>query len=182
MLRQALSPEGVATAAPPAQFLTFALGDEEYAVDVLRVQEIKGYSAVTPIPNAPHFIRGVMNLRGAVVPVIGLRETFGLAPMPYDTFSVIVVLTVGSRVIGLLVDSVADVVELEMDQIEMPPELGDRVDTSYISGVVHVGDKFTLVLSIEKILSGADILDAQVRGEETLAVTDTAAAERGTQP
>jgi purine-binding chemotaxis protein CheW len=166
MSSQASSTEAVASGGSPTQFLTFLLGDEEYAVDVLRVQEIKGYSAVTPIPTAPHFIRGVMNLRGTVVPVVGLRETFGMPPIPYDKFSVIVVLTVGSRVIGLLVDAVADVVDLETAQIEMPPELGDRVDTSYITGIAKAGEKFIIVLSIEKIVSGADIPIADTSHEQ----------------
>lgn len=139
------------------QYLTFTLGDEEYAVDVLRVQEIKGYSAVTPIPNAPSFIRGVMNLRGTVVPVVGLRETFGMEPIAYDKFSVIVVLNFGEKVLGLLVDTVADVLDLETSRIEMPPELGARVDTSYITGIAKSGDDFVIVLSIEKIVSGAGI-------------------------
>jgi purine-binding chemotaxis protein CheW len=166
MSSQASSTEAVASGGSPTQFLTFLLGDEEYAVDVLRVQEIKGYSAVTPIPTAPHFIRGVMNLRGTVVPVVGLRETFGMPPVPYDKFSVIVVLTVGSRVIGLLVDAVADVVDLETAQIEMPPELGDRVDTSYITGIARAGEKFIIVLSIEKLVSGADIPSAGTSHEQ----------------
>lgn len=160
MSLQATPTETAPSGAGSTQFLTFTLGDEEYAVDVLRVQEIKGYSAVTPIPTAPHFIRGVMNLRGTVVPVVGLRETFGMPPIAYDKFSVIVVLTVGTRVIGLLVDAVADVVDLETGQIEMPPELGDRVDTSYITGIARAGEKFIIVLSIEKIVSGADIPNA----------------------
>jgi purine-binding chemotaxis protein CheW len=179
MLSQAMPTDIVAPGAAPVQFLTFTLGDEEYAVDVLRVQEIKGYSAVTPIPNAPHFIRGVMNLRGTVVPVVGLRETFGLPAIPYDKFSVIVVLTLGTRVIGLLVDTVADVVELQLGQIEMPPELGDRVDTSFITGIARAGEKFIIVLSIEKIVSGAGI--ANVELPEDRALTAPEAAEQGTQ-
>ena len=179
MLPLATQPESARASAGQRQFLTFTIGSEEYAVDVLRVQEIKGYSAVTPIPNSPSFIRGVMNLRGTVVPVIGLRETFGMPGIAYDKFSVIVVLTVGSRVIGLLVDTVADVVDLEMAQVEMPPELGDRVDTSYITGIARAGEKFIIVLSIEKVLSGADLPDALTPEEPSLSALGT--EEQGAQ-
>jgi len=151
------SAERASAAGTPEQYLTFTLGEEEYAVDVLSVQEIKGRTAITPIPNSPNFIRGVMNLRGTVVPVIGLREAFGMEPAVYDKFSAIVVLSCGSKVVGLLVDTVADVLDLETSQIEMPPELGARVDTSYITGIAKSGDKFIIVLSIEKIVSGAEI-------------------------
>lgn len=174
MSSQAMPTEIVQSGPGSTQYLTFMLGEEEYAVDVLRVQEIKGYSAVTPIPTAPHFIRGVMNLRGTVVPVVGLRETFGMPPVPYDKFSVIVLLTVGPRVIGLLVDAVADVVDLETAQIEMPPELGGRVDTSYITGIARAGEKFIIVLSIEKIVSGADIPNAEAADYQLSAVAASA--------
>jgi purine-binding chemotaxis protein CheW len=157
-----------------SQYLTFTLGEEEYAVEVQRVQEIKAYPAITSIPNAPSFIRGLMNLRGSVVPVIGLRETFGLAPVPYDKLSVIVVLNVGARVIGLLVDSVTDVVDLAPSQIEMPPELGARVDTSYITGVAQAGDKFVILISIEKLVSGVDLVTESLPAPEEFAIAEAA--------
>jgi purine-binding chemotaxis protein CheW len=139
------------------QYLTFSVGTEEYGVDILRVQEIKGQTAITPIPNAPASIKGVMNLRGTVVPVIGLRETFGMEPRVYDKFSVIIVMTVGPRAVGVLVDAVSDVVNLKLSDIELAPEFGNRIDMSLIEGMARSGDKFIIILAIEKVVAGVNI-------------------------
>jgi purine-binding chemotaxis protein CheW len=139
------------------QYLTFAVGAEEYGIDILCVQEIKGHTPITPIPNSPAFIKGVMNLRGTVVPVIGLRETFGMEPVPYDRFSVIVVMNVGTKVVGMLVDAVSDVLSLKLADIDMAPELGGRVDMSFIQGMARAGEKFIVILAIEKLVAGVDI-------------------------
>lgn len=150
----------LATAAADArdtQYLTFTVGSEEYGVDILRVQEIKGHTAITPIPNAPPSIKGVMNLRGTVVPVIGLRESFGMAPLEYNKFSVIVVMTVGPKAVGVLVDAVSDVLNLKLADIDMAPELGGRVDMSLIEGMARAGDKFIVILAIDKLVAGVDI-------------------------
>ena len=133
------------------QILAFELGSEQYGFDILKVQEIKGYSAITPIPNAPHYMKGVMNLRGTVVPVLALREKFGMESLPYDKFTVIIVVTVASRVIGLMVDAVSDVMTLT-ESLEPPPELGTAVDTSFITGMAKVGDKFVVVLDIGQLV------------------------------
>jgi purine-binding chemotaxis protein CheW len=139
------------------QYLTFTVGSEEYGVDILRVQEIKGHTAITPIPNSTLSIKGVMNLRGTVVPVIGLRETFGMDPVEYNKFSVIVVLNVGVRAVGVLVDAVTDVLNLKLADIEMAPEVGGRIDMSWIEGMARVAEKFIVILAIDKLLAGADI-------------------------
>jgi purine-binding chemotaxis protein CheW len=133
------------------QFLTFALGHEEYAIDILRVQEIKGYAAVTPIPNTPPHIKGVLNLRGTVVPIIDLRLKLGMEPAAYDKFTVIVVIAVANRQIGLVVDSVADVIGIGEDAITPPPELGAGVDTAFMRGMAKHEDRLVSILDIEEI-------------------------------
>jgi purine-binding chemotaxis protein CheW len=143
-------------AARVTQFLTFNLADEEYGIEILRVQEIKGYTPITPIPNAPSFIKGVMNLRGTVVPVMGLREAFGMPGVEYGKFSVIIVTAVGEKVVGILVDAVSDVIDLSVADIDMAPELGARVDTSMVRGMGRAGDKFIILLAIDKVVSGVD--------------------------
>lgn len=139
------------------QYLTFLLGGEEYGVDILRVQEIKAYAPATRIPNAPEHVRGVMNLRGVVVPVVDLRVRFALGKAEFDRFTVVVVVQVAGRIVGLVVDSVSDVLELEAEQIEAPPELGSRVDTSFIRGIARKGDRLAILLDLEALL-GADEL------------------------
>jgi purine-binding chemotaxis protein CheW len=135
------------------QYLSFALGDEQYGIEILRVQEIKGYSGITPIPNTPPHIRGVMNLRGTVIPVVDLRAKFRLETRAYDKFTVIIVVTVGARIIGLVVDGVSDVLDIARDEIRAAPELGQRGDTRFISGMVHVGERLVVLLDIATLLA-----------------------------
>ena len=155
------------TAADPAgspaqssQYLTFVLGDEQYGVEILKVQEIKGYSAITPIPNTPPHIRGVINLRGTVVPVVDLRAKFSLDPAEYNKFTVIIVVTVGEKVIGMLVDAVSDVLDIPPSELRAAPELGNRGDTRFISGMASLGERMTVLLDIDRLL-GADQNTAQ---------------------
>jgi purine-binding chemotaxis protein CheW len=138
---------------PAAQFLTFALGGEEYGIDILRVQEIKGWSSVTSIPNAPPYVRGVMNLRGTVVPVFDVRLTFGMEAREYDRFTVIVVVNVGARVVGLIVDAVSDVLDFPLGNIEAPPELGAAVDTSTMRGIARHGERLIMLLDIDRVVN-----------------------------
>jgi purine-binding chemotaxis protein CheW len=145
------------------QFLTFRLEAEEYAIDILKVQEIKGYSAITPIPNAPHYIKGVINLRGTVVPVVGLRERFGMPSVPYDRFTVIILVTVGTKVVGMVVDAVSDVLVLRDEDIEAPPDFGGSVDTSFMRGLAKVGERLVLALDIERAVGDSDL--ARVDGD-----------------
>lgn len=152
------------------QYLTFALGGEEYGVDILRVQEIKGYSAVTPIPNAPAYVKGVMNLRGTVVPVFDLRLKFGMDAREFDRFTVIVVVNVDTRVVGLVVDGVSDVLDFSADAVEPAPDLGASVDTSLIQGIARNQDRLITLLDIDPIV-GADS-----RAIETEGAASTAAA------
>ena len=134
------------------QFLTFTLQGEDYGIDILRVQEIRGYTKVRPIPNAPHHVRGVINLRGAVVPVIDLRARFGLEHVDYDEFTVIIVVMIGTKVIGLIVDAVSDVLNISESQIDETPELTGEVDTSFFAGLGRVGKKLILLLELERLI------------------------------
>ena len=134
------------------QFLAFKLGNELFAVEILRVQEIRGLTPITPIPNAPEHIRGVMNLRGTIVPVVDLRMRFGLGESSYNRFTVIIVVLVGSRVLGLVVDAVSDVLDVSPTDIASPPDLGGRVDTSFITGMIQRNDEIVLLLSLDQLL------------------------------
>jgi purine-binding chemotaxis protein CheW len=148
------APSQVSYTAGIQQYLSFALGDEQYGIEILRVQEIKGYSGITPIPNTPPHIRGVMNLRGTVIPVVDLRAKFHLETRAYDKFTVIIVVTVGTRIIGLVVDAVSDVLDISRTDIRPAPELGHREDTRFISGMVHVGERLVVLLDIATLLGG----------------------------
>lgn len=143
------------------QYLTFIMADEEYGVDILRVQEIRGWENVTPIPNAPSHIKGVINLRGTIVPIIDLRQRFGLSKAEYGPLTVVIVLKVntrkGSRVMGIVVDAVSDVYSLSADEMRAAPDLGDNVNTSYIRGLVNVANKMVILLDINELLGGDTI-------------------------
>lgn len=134
------------------QFLTFTLQNEEYGIEILKVQEIKGFSKITPIPNAPSFVRGVMNLRGTVVPIIDLRARFSMTEKEYDQFTCIVVVNVGSRVVGLVVDTVSDVLNIPSDSIAEPPELAGTDDTSCVTGMGKLGERIVMLLDTERLV------------------------------
>src|ERR1035437_6176020 len=130
MTQRAVLDAGLAASATAtSQFLTFLLGTEQYGVEILKVQEIRGYSAVTPIPNTPAHIKGVINLRGTVVPVVDLRAKFSLANAEYNKFTVIIVVTVREKVVGLVVDAVSDVLDIGATEMRVAPEFGAQVDT-----------------------------------------------------
>ncbi|MBS1170211.1 MAG: cheW4 [Burkholderiaceae bacterium] len=139
------------------EFLAFRLGQEEYGIDILAVQEIRGYENVTRIANAPEFIKGVINLRGTIVPIIDMRIKFGLGEPIYDQFTVVIILNVASRVVGMVVDSVSDVMTLSPEQIRPAPEIGTAFDTSYLTGLGTVGDRMLILVNIEKLMSSADM-------------------------
>jgi purine-binding chemotaxis protein CheW len=141
-----------------SQYLTFALGGEEYGVEILKVQEIRGYTSITPIPNTPSHIKGVMNLRGAIVPVVDLRRTLAMPATEYSPFSVIIVVTVGTRVMGLIVDAVSDVLDVARTDIHPTPDFGTRIDARFIQGMARVGDKLVVLLDIDRVLVGEEVL------------------------
>ena len=152
------------------QYLTFVLGQEEYGIELLKVQEIKGYSPITPIPNMPPHIKGVMNLRGAVIPIVDLRTRFGMEAIEYTQFNVIIVINVGTKVMGLLVDAVSDVLNVGAGELRPAPDFGTRTDTRFISGMASSGDKIAVLLDLDALLS-ADLAIA----EEAALVTTAAA-------
>ncbi len=135
-----------------SQYLTFTVNNQDFGIEILRVQEIKNFSRVTPIPNMPACIKGVMNLRGTVVPIVDLRSKFSMPFAEYDQFTVIIVVNVGGRVMGLVVDAVSDVLDINPDAIENPPNLGDA-DTSFIMGLAKSGDQIVTLLDIEHLLA-----------------------------
>lgn len=139
------------------EFLTFTLGSEEYGVDILKVQEIRGYDTVTRLPDAPHYIKGVINLRGTIVPVFDLRLKFDLGEAKYDASTVMIVLNVNSRVVSVVVDSVSDVTALTSDQLRPAPEFGGAMDTRFITGIGAVDQRMLILLDIEKLMTSADL-------------------------
>jgi len=149
--------QAVASQKAKAEFLTFRLGGEEYGIDILRVQEIRSYEEPTRIANAPHFIKGVVNLRGVIVPVVDLRIKLGCDTVEYNGFTVVIVLNVRGRVVGAVVDSVSDVLELGADLIKPAPEMNTSVDTSFITGIASVGERMLILMDIEGLMSSADM-------------------------
>ena len=133
------------------EFLTFRLGSQEFGVDILKVQEIRGYENVTRIPDTPDYIKGVINLRGAVVPVVDMRLKFRLAA-EYDAFTVMIVLNMATTVVGIVVDSVSDVTPFTQDQIKPPPEFGKGVDARFLTGIGMAAERMVLLLDIDEML------------------------------
>jgi purine-binding chemotaxis protein CheW len=138
-------------ATPTVQYLAFRLGVSEYAIEILRVQEIKAVTAITPMPHTPSYVKGVMNLRGAIVPVVDLRARLGLSDAAYGRFTVIIVVTVGTKVVGLVVDSVSDVIAIASADIEPPPSLTGSHDTP-VYGLAHVGERLVVLLDLDATL------------------------------
>lgn len=139
------------------EFLTFRLGAEEYGIDILKVQEIRGYEQPTRIANAPEFIKGVINLRGTIVPIVDMRIKFGCEKADYNAFTVVIILNVASRVVGMVVDSVSDVLELTSEHIRSAPELSSMIDASYILGLGAIGERMLILVEIERLMSSADM-------------------------
>jgi purine-binding chemotaxis protein CheW len=149
--------DGVTGTTDGAQYLTFALGDEEYGVAILNVQEIKGYAPVTPIPNTPPWVRGVMNLRGTIVPVIDLRLRLGMPAADYGPFTVIVVLAVAAKVVGAIVDAVSDVLSIPDGQVQQTPDLGFAIDGRFVGGIAQADEKLVILLDAETLLRHDDL-------------------------
>ncbi|MCL2895289.1 MULTISPECIES: chemotaxis protein CheW [Brenneria] len=139
------------------EFLIFTLGDEEYGVDILKVQEIRGYDQVTRIANTPAFIKGVTNLRGVIVPIVDLRIKFAQQEVDYDDNTVVIVLNLGQRVVGIVVDGVSDVLSLTADQIRPAPEFAVTLSTEYLTGLGSLGERMLILVDIEKLLSSEEM-------------------------
>jgi purine-binding chemotaxis protein CheW len=147
-----------AAEASSSEFLTFRLGAENYGIEILKVQEIRGYEVPTAIANAPDFIKGVINLRGVIVPILDLRIKFRLAEVSYDEFTVVIILNVAHRVVGVVVDAVSDVLTLAADAIRPTPEFASATfDTRYITGLGTVDEQLVILLDIEKLMTGSDM-------------------------
>jgi purine-binding chemotaxis protein CheW len=154
------------------QFLTFMLAGEEYGIDILRVQEIKGWDTVTPIPNSPQYIRGVINLRGTIVPIIDMRRRFNLEAVEYGPLTVVIVLKVmtpnsdNSRVMGIIVDAVSDVYNVDEEDIKAAPDFGSAVDVAFVQGLATMQDNMVIILDIDNLLNSKELaLVVEAAGE-----------------
>jgi purine-binding chemotaxis protein CheW len=147
------------------EFLTFRLGAEEYGIEILKVREIRGWENPTAITNTPEFIKGVINLRGVIVPIVDLRLKFRLGEARYDEFTVVIILSVARRVVGIVVDAVSDVITLAPQQIRPAPEFGGALDTRFITGLGTVGERMLILADIERLMTSEDmqLVDAGAR-------------------
>lgn len=139
------------------EYLTFRLGNEEYGTDILKVQEIRGYDAVTAIANAPSFIKGVINLRGTIVPIVDLRIKFNVGDAQYDQFTVVIILNIARRVVGIVVDAVSDVLTLEPGQIKPAPEFSSALNAQFIHGIGTVDQRMLILVDIELLMTSEDM-------------------------
>ncbi|HEY8607963.1 MAG TPA: chemotaxis protein CheW [Noviherbaspirillum sp.] len=158
---------GGADAAHACEYLSFTIGREEYGIHILQVQELRGYEAVTRIASAPDHLKGVINLRGIIVPIIDMRIRLGVAEPSYDQFTVVVILNLRDRVVGMVVDSVSDVVALTAEQIKAAPEMGGAFSTEHLIGLGTLGDRMIILVDIEKLMSGEEIglIDSAASGK-----------------
>jgi purine-binding chemotaxis protein CheW len=148
---------GAAASAESGQYLTLRLGNEEYAIDILRVQEIRSYEEPTRMVNAPSFIKGVVNLRGVIVPIVDLRMKLNLDKVEYNEFTVVIILNVRGTVIGAVVDSVSDVVTLSADMIKPAPQFDTELDARFITGLANIGERMLIVMNMEAMMSNAEM-------------------------
>ncbi len=139
------------------EYLAFTLGREEYGIDILRVQEIRGYEPVTRIANAPDFIKGVVNLRGTIIPIVDMRIKLNLGEATYDQFTVVIILNIAGRVVGMVVDSVSDVTMLKPEQMRGAPEVGTAFDSDYLIGLGDLGQRMLILVDIDKLMTSAEM-------------------------
>ncbi len=139
------------------EFLTFVLGEENYALDIMTVKEIRGYESVTKIANTPDYIKGVLNLRGDIVPIIDLRIKFNVGEVTYDEFTIVIMLMIGERVVGIVVDEVSDVIKVNNDDIRPPPEFGVAFDSAYLHGLTTINEQMIILVNIQKLISSDEL-------------------------
>ena len=149
--------DDAASAAPKKEFLSFRLGQEEYCLDILSVQEIRGYDTVTSIANTPEFIKGVINLRGNIVPIVDMRIKFRLPEVRYDATTIVIILNLNKKMIGIVVDSVSDVIALPVEGIREAPRFGSAINTEFISGMATVDGRMLIVVDIQRMMSSDDL-------------------------
>jgi purine-binding chemotaxis protein CheW len=140
-----------------SEFLAFTMGQEEYGLDIIKVQEIRGYEAVTRLANTPDYFKGVINLRGVIVPVIDMRIKLGLGTPTYDQFTIVIVLNIRGNTIGMVVDSVSDVTTLAPEQIRPAPDMGSSVDADYLIGLGTVDQRMLILVDIDRLMASDDI-------------------------
>jgi purine-binding chemotaxis protein CheW len=139
------------------EVLAFRLGSEEYGIDILKVQEIRGYDTVTKIANAPDFLKGVVNLRGLIVPIVDMRIKFNFGTPTYDQFTVVIILNIGHRVIGMVVDSVSDVITLAPEQVKPAPEMSATLNTDYLRGLGIIDERMVILVDIDQLMSSGEM-------------------------
>ncbi len=155
-MKNIVTPEGQHASSRSLEFLAFRLGREEYGLNILKVQEIRGYESVTHIANTPDHIKGVINLRGLIVPIIDMRIKLNLGEPTYDQFTVVIILNTVDSVIGMVVDSVSDVIALDAQQIKPAPDMGTALDTGYLIGLGTIDQRMLILVDIDKILSAEE--------------------------
>jgi purine-binding chemotaxis protein CheW len=153
----AIEKVGNSVNASAREYLTFRLDKEEYGIDILKVQEIRGYEPPTRIANAPSFIKGVVNLRGTIVPIVDMRLKFNCAQAQYDSFTVVIILNLRQRIVGIVVDSVSDVLQLATEDFRDAPEVESMIGSDAVLGLGSLGDRMLILLDIEKLMSGEDM-------------------------
>ncbi len=153
------------TAAPEIvqQFITFTLGAQEYGVDIMMVREIKGWTETTALPQAPHYVRGVINLRGVIVPILDLRARFGMGATEPSRMHVVIIVTTAARTTGLLVDAVSDIVSVEPNAIRAVPQMGQAAEESFLDGLVPLGDRMVTLVSLEGLIGATHPGNAEPR-------------------
>ena len=145
------------TSSGAREYLTFRLDQEEYGIDILKVQEIRGYEPPTRVADAPNFIKGVVNLRGTIVPIVDMRLKFNCANAEYNSFTVVIVLNLRQRIVGIVVDSVSDVMELPPENLRPAPDLDSGIDSGAVLGLGSLGDRMLILLDIERLMSASDM-------------------------
>ncbi|MDM0042941.1 chemotaxis protein CheW [Variovorax dokdonensis] len=143
------------------EVVSFTLGTEEYGIDIQKVQELRGYDTVTRIANTPDYIKGVVNLRGTIVPIIDMRIKLGLGDPTYDQFTVVLVLNIADRILGMVVDSVSDVITLSDEQIKPPPAMGSAIDTDYLIGLGTLDDRMLILVDIERLMTSEELVQIE---------------------
>jgi purine-binding chemotaxis protein CheW len=150
---------GMDTAVQEEQYVTFVIDEETYGIEVLRVQEIIGMTVITHVPNSMAFMKGVINLRGSVVPVVDMRIKFNMKERGYDNFTVIIIVEVKERMIGMIVDAVSDVVGLPLNSIQDTPHFSTKIETDYIKGIGRIEEKLIIMLDVDKILTSEEVIE-----------------------
>lgn len=149
--------ENLATAGIAREYLTFRLDQEEYGIDILKVQEIRGYEPPTRVADAPEFIKGVVNLRGTIVPIVDMRLKFNCSKAEYNSFTVVIILNLRTRIVGIVVDSVSDVMELPPENFRSAPDVDSVIDSGSVLGLGSIGERMLILLDIERLMAASDM-------------------------